>query len=151
MLFRKILCPVDFSAGSRQALETAAQLAKEAGAALVLVHAWQPTQWAAAEVQLAAGVVQDMLDTEHAELARWRELASDLRGGPVEVQFLTGAPWDQIVAAARADRTIDLVVMGTHGRTGLKHVLLGSVAEKVVRHAPCAVLVVREPEAAEAG
>jgi nucleotide-binding universal stress UspA family protein len=47
---------------------------------------------------------------------------------------------------AREDRVIDLVVMGTHGRTGIKQVLLGSVAEKVVRHAPCAVLVVRWPE-----
>jgi universal stress protein A len=146
MLFRKILCPVDFSPCARQALQTAAQLAKESAAPLILAHVWQPTQWAAAEVQLAPGVIQDMLDAEHAELARWRQLATELRGGEVEVRFLTGAPWDQIVAAAHADRAVDLIVMGTHGRTGLKHVLLGSVAEKVVRHAPCAVLVVRKPE-----
>jgi len=148
MVFHKILCPVDFSAGSRQALKLAAQLAKESAAPLVLAHVWQPTQWAAAEVQLAPGVMQDMLDTEHAELAKWRAEAVELGAGDVEVRFLTGAPWDQIIGTARADRAIDLVVMGTHGRTGLTHVLLGSVAEKVVRHAPCAVLVVREPEQA---
>jgi len=150
MVFHRILCPIDFSSGSREALRVAAELARGSDAALVVVHVWQPTQWAAAEVQLAPGVLQDLLDSEHAELARWRAQATELRGGEVDVKFLTGAPWDQIVGVARADRAIDLIVMGTHGRTGLRHVLLGSVAERVVRHAPCAVLVVREPEAAAA-
>lgn len=143
MMFHKVLCAVDFSSESRRALEIAAQLAKDANAPLVVVHVWQPAQWAAAEVQLAPGVIQDLLDAEHAQLATWRETACALRGADVEVRFLTGAPWDQIVGLARADQAIDLIVMGTHGRTGLQHVLLGSVAEKVVRHAPCAVLVVR--------
>ena len=62
--------------------------------------------------------------------------------------FATGTPWNETVAIAKRDPSIDLIVMGTHGRTGLKHALLGSVAEKVVRHAPCPVLVARDRDAA---
>jgi nucleotide-binding universal stress UspA family protein len=57
-------------------------------------------------------------------------------------RYLTGMPWDQMTTLARDDRTSDLVVMGTHGRTGLAYALLGSVDEKVVRDAPCPVHVV---------
>ncbi|HXJ78263.1 MAG TPA: universal stress protein [Candidatus Methylomirabilis sp.] len=65
--------------------------------------------------------------------------------GPWEVEVATGPPADTIVRVAR-ERGADLIVMGTHGRTGLQHVLLGSVAEKVVRLAPCPVLTVRHRE-----
>jgi universal stress protein A len=82
-------------------------------------------------------------DSEEVELAEWKAHAKELGANEVATRVLTGAPWDQIVAAARDDSAIDLIVMGTHGRTGLKHALLGSVAEKTVRHAPCPVLVVR--------
>jgi nucleotide-binding universal stress UspA family protein len=62
----------------------------------------------------------------------------------VQARSETGAAWDRIVAIADADPAIGLIVMGTRGRTGLPRALLGSVAEKVVRHAPCSVLVARE-------
>lgn len=58
----------------------------------------------------------------------------------IAIKFLEGAPWDQIISTAREDPAIDLIVMGTHGRTGVKRALIGSVAERVVRHAPCAVM-----------
>lgn len=148
MGFHKIMCPVDFSPGSREALVAAAELARDANAALVLAHVWEPSQWAiGGEFQLAPQVIQEMVDSEEAELAKWKAHAKELGVKEVATRFLTGAPWDQIVSAARDDRAIDLIVMGTHGRTGLKHVLLGSVAEKTVRHAPCPVLVVRSREA----
>jgi nucleotide-binding universal stress UspA family protein len=55
-------------------------------------------------------------------------------------------PWDEIVGIAREDRAIDLIVLGTHGRTGIRRALIGSVAERVVRHAPCTVMVVGSRE-----
>jgi len=59
----------------------------------------------------------------------------------------SGAAWDQIVAVARKDPDIELIVIGTHGRTGVQRALIGSVAERVVRHAPCLVMVVRPARA----
>jgi nucleotide-binding universal stress UspA family protein len=144
MAFTKILCPVDFSSSSREALRMAAEFARDSTASLVLAHIWEPPRWSNGEIQLASGVVQDMVDAEEAELAKWKTEAQKLGAKEVAVQFLTGVPWDEIVALVKNDPRIDLVVMGTHGRTGLKHVLLGSVAEKVVRYAPCPVLVVRD-------
>jgi nucleotide-binding universal stress UspA family protein len=147
MRFTKILCPVDFSSISREALRVAAELVRDSSASLVLAHVSESPPWSMrGDISAPPEVVQGMLDSEQAELARWHVLTKELGVREVAVRFLTGVPWDQIVAVARSDRSIDLVVMGTHGRTGLAHVLLGSVAEKVVRHAPCAVLVVRPQE-----
>lgn len=145
MTFHKILCPIDFSPGAREAMRVAAELARDSGAPLVLAHAWDRQPWLSngPDYAVAPSVLQDVIDSAEAELASWKISSRKLGAKEVATRFLTGVPWDQIVSAARDDRTIDLVVMGTHGRTGLSHVLLGSVAEKVVRHAPCAVLVVR--------
>jgi nucleotide-binding universal stress UspA family protein len=77
------------------------------------------------------------------DLARWKGEAEQLGARRVSTVLATGAPWHEIVEIARRDPAIDLIVMGTHGYTGLKHVLMGSVAEKVVRHAPCPVLAAR--------
>ncbi|HEX7842011.1 MAG TPA: universal stress protein [Kofleriaceae bacterium] len=146
MAFTKILCPIDFSPGSREALRLAAELARDAPAQLVLAHVWEPPRWSNGEIPLAPGVIQDMVDSEEAELARWKAEAQKLGAKEIAVQFLSGVPWDEIVTLVKSDPAIDLVVMGTHGRTGIKHVLLGSVAEKVVRYAPCPVLVARARE-----
>jgi len=67
------------------------------------------------------------------------------RGAQVTTLALSGAPWDQIVSAARKDPAIDLIVLGTHGRTGLARLLMGSTAEQVVRKASCPVLTVKTP------
>jgi nucleotide-binding universal stress UspA family protein len=91
-------------------------------------------------------VIQQLADTEETELAKCKTYAKELGAADVATLFLSGTAWDEIVSAAHKDPTIDLIVMGTHGRTGLKHALLGSVAEKTVRHAPCPVLVVRKRE-----
>nr|HEX4315800.1 universal stress protein [Kofleriaceae bacterium] len=147
MVFKKILCPVDFSAGAREALTVAARIAVESSAALVLVHVWELPTWAITELTLAPAALQDLLDSNDAELARWKAEAAALGVRDVQTRSETGPAWDRIVAVAGSDPGVDLVVMGTHGRTGLSHALIGSVAEKVVRFAPCNVLVVR-PRAA---
>ncbi len=146
MGFRKIVCPIDFSACSREALRVTVELARDWSAALVLAHVWEPPWWSTGEVMVAPEAIQGVVDAEEAELERWKAEAKQLGAREVDARFLTGVAWDAILALVKADPAIDLVVMGTHGRTGLKHVLLGSVAEKVVRHAPCAVLVVRDRE-----
>lgn len=146
MAFKRILCPIDFSASSRAAFELAAQLAREGGGALVIAHVCDPLPWTSGEYTLAGDVIQSLVDSAQAELSKWPGRAKELGVERAETLFLTGVPWDRIVNAAREDRTIDLIVMGTHGRTGLKHALLGSVAEKTLRYAPCPVLVVRPRE-----
>jgi universal stress protein A len=144
MGFTRIACPVDFSAGSREALRIAAELARDWSAQLVVAHVWEPPTWSTGEIMVAPEVIQDMIDAEEAELENWQATAKQLGAREVGTRFLSGVAWDAILALLKDDPAIDLVVMGTHGRTGLKHVLLGSVAEKVVRLAPCPVLVVRE-------
>jgi nucleotide-binding universal stress UspA family protein len=147
MAFKRILCPIDFSPPSRLAFEMAAQLARESGGALVLAHVCDPRPWATGETLLSAEVIQSLVDAAEAELAKWLGRAKELGVERSEKLFVTGVAWDRIVAAAKDDRGIDLIVMGTHGRTGLKHALIGSVAEKTLRNAPCPVLVVRSREA----
>lgn len=142
MRFAKILCPIDFSAGSREAMTAAAELASESAGEVVLLHVWHPPYITSPEAPIPeAMMIQLRSDAEH-ELAKWRDEV--VKHAPrVTAKLAIGAPWDQIVALAKDDPAIDLVVIGTHGRTGIKRALLGSVAEKVVRHATCPVLVVR--------
>ena len=151
MSFRRILCAVDFSDPSREAMRVAAGLARESAATLVLVHVWQVPVWfTSPEYQLPETFMQETVDAATAELEVWKTHARKLRVSEVTTAFVRGVPWDRIVSAAKADPACDLIVIGTHGRTGLKHVLIGSVAEKVVRHAPCPVLVVRQPHRGDA-
>jgi nucleotide-binding universal stress UspA family protein len=143
MSFKKILCPVDFSAGSRQALAVAVRLASEADAELVLAHVWYvPAAMFPVEHPLPVQIVQQLNDDAQRALDLAVRDASALGAKRLTSTLLTGIPWSAIVDLPD-DPEFDLVVIGTHGRTGLARILLGSVAEKVVRHAPCSVLVVR--------
>jgi nucleotide-binding universal stress UspA family protein len=142
--FHKILCPIDFSPGSQQAMKVAVHLAGESSAELLLAHAWYlPPLAFAGESPFPGDTLQLMVEDEEQGLAAARREAVALGAKRVDTVFLSGVPWDRIVDTVLGDRAIDLVVMGTHGRTGLGRILLGSVAEKVVRHAPCSVLVTR--------
>ncbi len=145
MSFRKILCSTDFSAGSDEALGFAAQLASMANAQLVVSHAWfvPSLAYAGESWVLSSSVVDNMV--KDAELGLATAVAKAARLGVADATSLlvNGRPDDHIVSTLRDDPAYDLVVIGTHGRTGLKRVLLGSVAEQVVRHAPCSVLVAR--------
>lgn len=144
---RTILVPLDLSARALRALRYGRAFARQFGSALHLLHVTEPLAY---PTDLGyAPVVSGELETELQEGSRERlaGVVNELRqsGFTVEGKLRVGRPHTEIAAAA-ADLGVDLVVVTTHGFTGLKHVLLGSVAERVVRHAPCPVLVVREQE-----
>lgn len=146
MPFRKLLCPTDFSPGSQHALQVAVRMAREADAELVLVHAWYlPAGTFGADYPIPADLFQEIVNDEQRGLAAATGDATRLGAPRVTSRLLHGVPWDQIVQATRDDPAIDLIVMGTHGRSGVARVLLGSVAEQVIRHAPCSVLAARAP------
>lgn len=143
MAFKKILCPTDFSPGAQHAMRVAVRLANEHGAELLLVHAWYlpPTAFAG-EYMYSGALVQQVSDEAQRGLADAVAEAAKLGARHVTSKLLSGTAWQQIVEAAQSDAVCDLIVIGTRGRTGLARVLLGSVAELVVRHAPCSVLAV---------
>lgn len=146
MKFETILVPTDFSDDAGAALTTAVALAKQLGGRVVLVHA-PPTEVPIAYPGFAAGaIVPDNYFSEmRAEAeAHVQRVAAEASDGGVDVlgQIVTGPASIAIVALAE-EIGADLIVMGTRGLTGIKHVLLGSVAERVVRTAPCPVLTVK--------
>jgi nucleotide-binding universal stress UspA family protein len=142
----RILCAVDFSEFSREAMRAAADLARQNAATLELVHVEDQPLWTNEPfVHLPGDVRSEVLGAARRELELWRTEAEQRAGARVEARTASGSPWDAIVAIAVADPTIDTIVMGTHGRSGISRALIGSVAERVVRHAPCSVLVVRPP------
>jgi universal stress protein A len=148
----KILVPIDFSEGSRAAMEHAVMLAKKFDATVDLLHAWETPIFAGAGVMDAGTAVfpaqfaEEIQRTAKENLAKWK---TDLqREIPAAKAFLVMS--DPATAAVDKAKEYDLIVTGTHGRTGVSRWAMGSVAEKIVRHAPCAVLTVRAPKS-EAG
>lgn len=146
-LFRikKILVPIDFSDCARKALQYAIPLAKEHQATLTLLYVVPPIY----TVGEFGGVEYPQLQVEmQAEGVKALSKLNDVEvhgAVPAETLVRLGAPAHEIISAAR-ELGSDLVVISTHGRTGLTHLLLGSVTEQVVRRSPCPVLIVRERE-----
>ena len=142
----RILVPTDFSACSDTAIHYAADLAAHFRASLDVIHVVEDPFLSGAWSAEAFIAGADNLLEEVTESARIRlaSVAASLaaRGVAVEIAVVTGPPAAAIVDHA-GDGRFDLIVMGTHGRTGLSHVVLGSVAERVQRTAPCAVLTVK--------
>jgi nucleotide-binding universal stress UspA family protein len=143
-IFRRILVPYDFSEAATHALRVAAGLAKEHDGRLMVLHVVTPYQpvtqlpevggWLT-DRELLAGTKRSLDDVARRELRG--------RGAPpARLQVDLGDPVTRIIDAARS---ADSIVMSTEGRTGLSHLLIGSVAEKVVRHSPVPVLTVRPP------
>jgi len=136
-----ILVPVDFSIASEKALTYAVSIARQFGAKITLLHVSQAQLYGC---EFAYLPIED-----DAMCQRIRELLDSLATGKVGPDLLAdtvvrnGVPFDEIVKAAK-ELNSDLIVINTNGHTGLKHILLGSTAERVVRYAPCPVLVVRE-------
>ena len=144
MPFKKILCAIDFSECSHVATMAAAQLAAESGAALTLVHVWQPPIMTRDSAALLANELHSEIVADCTKaLAKSVAQLEGLGVAKIETKLLAGVAWDCLVKEAASDPDYDLIVVGTHGRTGIDHVLVGSVAEKVVRHASCPVLVAR--------
>lgn len=163
MQVRKILVPIDYSDDSHQALQCGASLAKQYGAKLLLLHVipkaveevfqhdpgWEPFISSFSDQEIGPErqihppdpFIIDLEEKARGELSDFAHKSLH-EAVPVEVKIGVGRPVEEILRMAREEGG-DLIVMGTHGRTGLRHVLLGSVAEKVVRTAPCPVFTVR--------
>jgi nucleotide-binding universal stress UspA family protein len=148
IVLTRILVPTDFSEPSQKALVYGRALAEKFGATLHLlhvveepfVHAWTSQGYLAALPSFREDLARAArTQLEEALPAGEREAMR----ATVDVRF--GQPYHEIVGYAR-EKNVDLIVMGTHGRTHVAHLLIGSVAEKVVRAAPCPVLTVRHPE-----
>ena len=140
----RILVPIDFSETSGAALDYAGFLAKTFGATVELLHVLDPMLHVAAESVISPeGPPVSLM--EHGRRIATEELdrfaaGLELQGVATKATLDTGVPWERVVHAAKG---VDLVVMGTHGRTGLSRVFLGSVTDKVVQRSTAPVLTIR--------
>lgn len=136
---KKILVPVDFSQAGKPSLSYARFLARQTGASLLLVHVIEPVNYQPDFHY----ILPDLPETrEHINRELGALQVGQFRGIKTLSEIRNGQAFQQIVRAANEGKA-DLIVMATHGHTGLQHILLGSTAERVVRHAECPVLVVR--------
>jgi nucleotide-binding universal stress UspA family protein len=139
---RRILCPTDFSSQADRALDYAIELAHSLGATLWLVHVLEPPALLYSADIASAALIDEAIkvqrETTERDMRRARERC-EAAHVPVETQIECGLPRDVLVGLSKH---ADLIVMGTRGRTGLRHLVLGSVAERVVRMAKCPVTVV---------
>jgi universal stress protein A len=138
--FRRLLCPVDFSSASAKALAWAERLAAGTGAELILLHAFE------IPATLTYADIQNPSDPAIRKQFEDLPLASEQTKAE---RVLHAGPPGEVICWLAENRGCDMIVMGTHGRTGLKHLLLGSVAEYVMRHARCPVLTVADKPAGE--
>ncbi len=145
----RILVPVDLSEGSRPLVDYAIQLARPFNAAIELIHAWEPPQYVAPDLLVAApGWNPQSLEKTALEAAR-RELdlltqKAEQPPKPFTTRLEVGEPASTLLQVAEQGG-FDLIVMGTHGRRGLPRLLLGSVAQKVTARAHCPVLTLHVP------
>jgi nucleotide-binding universal stress UspA family protein len=160
MNIQNILVPVDYSDNSCQALQWGASLAEKYGARLLLLHvmpaaveevypqgapSMRPAPYdyevSGPGVWIRHPLILEFEEEAQAELHAFARRACK-ESVPVQVKVTVGKPAEEILRVAREER-VDLIVMGTHGRTGVRHLLLGSVAEAIARYAPCPVCMVR--------
>jgi universal stress protein A len=142
---QKILAPLDFSESSYKGLRYAFAFAKQFHAEVLVLHVSEIPMWPTeGGIAISEGLIEDM---QRESKERMSGVISEARRRKLPARTLarTGAPYHEIVEAAREEE-VDLVVLSTHGRTGFKRLLLGSTAERVVRYAPCPVVVVRDKE-----
>lgn len=139
---RKILVPVDFGDCSERGLAAAFELASRYDAWIEVLHVWLPPPYAAESIA-GRDRAEELLQLEREDLRKkLLEMIAAIPGSKnarFEITLVSGAPREVILLRARS---FDLVVMGTHGRRGLSHLVLGSVTESVVRESPTPVLVV---------
>jgi len=144
MQIKTILFPTDFSNGARAAMDHAISLAKDYQAKLILLYVIQDisiAEWYIPSSLSVADLVEDMQKSAWQEMDKWTaEVSKQVKD--VEKMVVRGVPFVEIIRTAK-ERNADMIVIGTHGRTGIDHMLFGSTAEKVVRKASCPVLTVR--------
>lgn len=142
MEIHHILAPTDFSEHSQQAIQYARELAQTFGATLVLLHVVELPPYPIEGLppsQLGGTLLEDLEQQATSDVAQVLAKEAEVM---VVRRVVVGIPYRRIVEVA-ADEKVDLIVMATHGRTGFSHLFMGSVAEKVVRMAPCPVLTIR--------
>ena len=141
MNYHRILFATDFSPASEAALKYATALARDSGARLLIVHVEElPTPYAGGEMMLPQP------EYPNPEIRKMLEAVVPTdKNVPYEHHLLLGTAAEDIVRLATEEKA-DLIVIGTHGRTGLKRVLMGSVAEAVMRHAHCPVLTLKQSD-----
>jgi nucleotide-binding universal stress UspA family protein len=146
MLVKRILVPVDFSKDSLNAVTYAAEFAQPFGAELLLLYVVEPIYYATPTDPYAVNANVAVLIEEQRRLGEQQlaRIGADLekKGQRFRALIKSGSPPQQITDTAKRQRA-NLIIMATHGRTGLAHMFMGSVAEKVVRTAACPVLTVR--------
>ena len=143
---KNILCPIDYSVYSEKALEYAIEFAAKYQAKLYLIHVLDIRIYDMNDPDLynVSIVDKDTIDRLKERLLRC--IREDIKEKiSVEAVVVQGVPFTEIIRAAK-EYMADLVVLGTHGRTGLSQAIMGSVAERVVRKSPCPVLTIRHPE-----
>ncbi len=141
---KKILCPIDHSDCSKEALKYAVSFAMKDEATLYLLHVIDIRTFDESLDMIAKRPSPDDETIKQLKIKLLEcvpgEISSDMQ---IEAIIVQGIPFAEIINIAK-EKEIDLLVMGTHGRTGIAHIMLGSVSEKVVRKAPCPVLTVRQ-------
>ncbi len=144
MKIRKILAPIDFSDVSAEALAAATDLARQLGAKMVVLHAVEPVYFAGSMFGPEINVPQLVEEQRRAAESAIQDMVERLKKKQISAIGMveTGVPHDVVLRVAEAKKC-DLIVVGTHGRSGVSHLLLGSVAEKLVRSAQCPVLTLR--------
>jgi universal stress protein A len=152
MLIRTILLPTDFSECANYALSYAAFLARHFSASIICVHVIEPVMPAVGYTGLTeplpiADLSEQLEESAERELPKLGE-CEDCEGLDIEEVIVHGDASAEIVRVAE-ERKVDLIVIASHGRTGLGRILFGSTAESIVRHAPCPVLVVKQTEGSE--
>ncbi len=139
--FKTILCPTDFSDESGRAIEYGVRFARYSDGLLLLAHIVHiPSEHYRDE----AGHIMRFDDLKVNAQLRLQEFRDKFLGDYGNYELITdiGDPYEQLMTIAN-DRKVDLIITSTHGRTGIEHLVMGSVAEKIVRHSPCPVFVVR--------
>jgi universal stress protein A len=144
---QRILVPVDFSETSKRALEYANFFAQRFDAKLDVLHVWRPSEYAGDEMVVFTRSQPELTLSTFLRNHADQQLTGFLQGVAHSNRMLESGEPGQVIATVAGEGGYDLVIMGTHGRTGLSHVMMGSVAEKVVRLAPCPVLTYRTPPA----
>ena len=143
---KKVLVPIDFSDYSKSALKYAVNFCKKFNAEIILIYVVEPVIY---PPDFSMGQIAiPSVNAEWNERAKQEleKLARDQITGEVQVKTIikTGKPFLEIIETA-SELDVDLIIIATHGRSGVEHILFGSTAEKVVRKAPCPVLTLREP------